>query len=370
MPRVGIVGMPNVGKSTLFNALTRSHRAQAANFPFCTIEPNMGIVNVPDDRLQSISSLMQSEKTISAVIEFVDIAGLVEGASEGAGLGNQFLSHIRKVDAIVQVVRCFNNTEIHHIAGTVNPLRDIDIISTELILADLACVQKRHDRLVVRTSKQEAELHFLEKLIQHLDKGHPASTLEYTREEKELLRSLFLLSSKPTLFACNVCEEDLVGSKSLSMNSLLQSVKTHIFNHLHTTSVTISAKIESELSELLPSEAEEFLSELGLANSSNNGIAQLIRSVYHLLELRTYFTAGRKETHAWTIHEGDKAPTAAGIIHSDLERGFIAAETVSYEDFVQLGGSWAKAKETGRLRIEGKEYIVRDGDIIEFRFNV
>jgi len=367
MPRIGIVGLPNVGKSTLFNALTRSHRAQVANFPFCTIKPNVGTVNVPDTRLGTLSELMKSKIVVPTTIEFVDIAGLVKGASEGEGLGNQFLSHIRKVDAIVQVVRCFENTEIHHVAGAVDPVRDIETISTELVLADLAFLQKREGKLKARIPKQEVELHLLEKLIQHLDKGHPASSLKPLKEEKPFLDALCLLTSKPTLFACNVHEEDLAGQGNLAEASFLQSVKAYVARGSCTETIAISVQIESELSELSLTEAEEFLAGLGVEDS---GVKQLIRTAYdNLLGLRTYFTTGPKETHAWTIHDGDRAPAAAGIIHSDLERGFIAAEVVSYEDFIQLG-SWAQARTAGCLRVEGRKYIVRDGDVIEFRFNV
>ncbi len=370
MLKAGIVGLPNVGKSTLFNALTRTRKAQAANFPFCTIEPNVGIVNVPDPRLEVLSKMTKSEKTLPAAIEFVDIAGLVKGASEGEGLGNKFLSHIREVDAIVQVVRCFENSDIHHVSGSIEPVRDIEIVNTELILADLTSLQKRKERLQkgVRAGDKtaKAELQLVEKLTPHLDSGHPASTLDLSTDEKSVLRSLFLLSSKPSLFACNVREDDLADPKNCDAAPFLHAVTQHVSTHLNTEAVVISAQIESELSELPPAEAKEFLAGLGVTDS---GVGQLIRAVYHLLGLRTYFTTGPKETRAWTIHTGDKAPAAAGVIHSDFERGFIAAETVAYEDLVQLGSS-AKAREAGRLRIEGKEYVVLDGDVMEFRFNV
>jgi ribosome-binding ATPase len=367
MLKAGIVGLPNVGKSTLFNALTRTRKAQAANFPFCTIEPNTGVVNVPDRRLGVLAELSKSEKVIPAAIEFVDIAGLVKGASEGEGLGNQFLSHIREVDAIVQVVRCFENSDIHHVSGSVEPVRDIEVIATELILADMASVTKRGERLTKsaragdKTAK--AELALAEKILPHLNAGKPALTAELSTDERILLREFFLLSAKPTLFACNVAEESLADSAD---NPFVGVVREYASTHMGSEAVVISAQIESELAELAPAEAREFLQGLGVADS---GVGELIRAVYHLLGLRTYLTTGPKETRAWTIRAGDKAPAAAGVIHSDFERGFIAAQTVSFEDLT-THGSEAKAREAGRLRIEGKDYEVQDGDVIEFRFNV
>jgi ribosome-binding ATPase len=374
MLRAGIVGLPNVGKSTLFNAVTRTRKAEAANYPFCTIEPNQGVVSVPDARLEVLAQMSKSIRTIPAAIEFVDIAGLVQGASKGEGLGNQFLSHIREVDAIVQVVRCFENTDIHHVSGDIDPMRDIEVINTELILADLASTQKRSERLQkqIRSGDKQAkaEAVLLEKLILHLDGGNPAMTLELSDEEKALLRSFFLLTSKPTIFACNVGEADLADINSGTQNSPaarhVASVSNYVRAHLHTEAVVISAQIESELVDLSPDEAREFLSGLGVKES---GVGTLIRAVYHLLGLRTYFTTGEKETRAWTIRAGDRAPAAAGVIHSDFERGFIAAETVHFEDLIRLG-SFAKSREAGKLRIEGKEYLVKDGDVMEFRFNV
>jgi ribosome-binding ATPase len=374
MLSAGIVGLPNVGKSTLFNAVTRTRKAQAANYPFCTIDPNLGVVTVPDARLETLSKLSHSQKIIPAAIEFVDIAGLVKGASAGEGLGNQFLSHIREVNAIVQVVRCFENADIHHVSGTIDPVRDIEVINTELVLADLASLQKRHDRLQkeVRAGSKtaKAEVAVIDKLLPHLDAGKPAITLELTDEEKAVARDFFLLSSKPTLFACNVAESDLAAiSQEIEANAALQhlrAVQEYARNHFATEAVVISAQIESELVDLSETEAQEYLRDLGVAGS---GVSALIRAVYHLLGLRTYLTTGEKETRAWTIHSGDKAPAAAGVIHSDFERGFIAAETVHFDDLVSLG-SFAKARESGKLRIEGKEYVVRDGDVVEFRFNV
>jgi len=374
MLSAGIVGLPNVGKSTLFNAVTRTRKAQAANYPFCTIDPNLGVVTVPDPRLEVLSKLSHSQKVIPAAIEFVDIAGLVKGASAGEGLGNQFLSHIREVNAIVQVVRCFENADIHHVSGTIDPLRDIEVINTELVLADLASLQKRHDRLQkeVRAGSKtaKAEVAVIDKLLPHLDSGKPAITLELTPEEKEIAREFFLLSSKPTLFACNVAESDLAAiSQQTETNAALQHVRAvqeYAKNHFATEAVVISAQIESELVDLSEAEAQEYLRDLGVEGS---GVSALIRAVYHLLGLRTYLTTGEKETRAWTIRAGDKAPVAAGVIHSDFERGFIAAETVHFDDLVALG-SFVKARESGKLRIEGKDYVVRDGDVVEFRFNV
>ena len=368
MLRAGIVGLPNVGKSTLFNAVTRTRKAQAANFPFCTIEPNVGIVSVPDDRLEKLSAISKSEKILPAAIEFVDIAGLVAGASEGEGLGNQFLSHIREVDAIIQVVRCFENDDIHHVTGSVDPVRDIEIINTELILADMASVKKRAERSQkgARAGDKEAkaELALAEKLLPHLDAGRPALTADLGPEEKALLKGFFLLSSKPTLFACNVGENDLAGDSPAA--KFVQAVREYATAHLGSEAVVISAQIESELADLPAEEAKEFLAGLGVTDS---GVSQLIRAAYHLLGLRTYLTTGPKETRAWTIHAGDKAPAAAGVIHSDFERGFIAAQIIAFDDLMAFG-SEAKAKEAGKLRLEGKEYVVQDGDVVEFRFNV
>jgi GTP-binding protein YchF len=374
MLSAGIVGLPNVGKSTLFNAVTRTRKAQAANYPFCTIDPNMGVVTVPDSRLAQLSELSHSQKIIPAAIEFVDIAGLVKGASAGEGLGNQFLSHIREVHAIVQVVRCFENSDIHHVSGAIDPVRDIEVINTELALADLASLHKRHDRLQkeVRAGSKtaKAEDAVIEKLLPHLDAGKPAITCQLTPEETLIAREIFLLTSKPTLFACNVAESDLGaisgGANSTPASRHVAAVQEYARNHFATEAVVISAQIESELVDLSEEEAQEYLRDLGVQES---GVGALIRAVYHLLGLRTYLTTGEKETRAWTIHAGDKAPVAAGVIHSDFERGFIAAETVHYDDLVALG-SFAKAREAGKLRIEGKDYVVKDGDVIEFRFNV
>lgn len=374
MLSAGIVGLPNVGKSTLFNAITRTRKAEAANYPFCTIEPNQGVVQVPDERLQRLAGLSHSQKIVPAAIEFVDIAGLVRGASTGEGLGNQFLSHIREVDAIVQVVRCFEDADVHHVAGSVDPIRDIEVINTELVLADLATAQKRAERIQkqVRAGDKQAkaEAAVLDKLVPHLDAGKPAVTLELAPEEKAVLKTFFLLTSKPTIFACNVAESDLAtlarGDQDSAAAKYVREVQSYVSTHLATEAVVISAQIESELADLTEAETAEYLAGLGVKES---GAGNLIRAVYHLLGLRTFFTTGEKETRAWTIRAGDKAPAAAGVIHSDFERGFIAAETVAYNDLIQLG-SLAKARETGKLRSEGKQCEVKDGDVIEFRFNV
>ena len=381
MLSAGIVGLPNVGKSTLFNAVTRTRKAQAANYPFCTIDPNVGIVTVPDARLEVLSKISGSKKLVPAAIEFVDIAGLVKGASAGEGLGNQFLSHIREVNAIVQVVRCFEDDDIHHVSGSVDPVRDIEVINTELVLCDLASLTKRLERLnkAIRVGDKvaKAEAAVIEKLLPHLDQGRPALTLELSEEEKRVAKEFFLLTNKPTIFACNVAEADLatvsnmVQSGSTEPATLpaaihVQAVQKYAAAHFATSAVVISAQIESELVDLPEADAQEYLTGLGVQSS---GVGLLIRGVYHLLGLRTYLTTGEQETRAWTIRSGDKAPAAAGVIHSDFERGFIAAEITAYDDLVSLG-SFAKAREAGKLRIEGKEYVVQDGDVVEFRFNV
>ena len=374
MLSAGIVGLPNVGKSTLFNAVTRTHKAPAENYPFCTIDPNVGVVTVPDPRLGKLAEMSRSQKIVPTAIEFVDIAGLVKGASAGEGLGNQFLSHIREVDAIVRVVRCFESGDIHHVSGTIDPVRDIEVINTELVLADLASLQKRHDRLQkeVRAGEKAAKLEsaVAEKLLPHLNAGKPAITAELTPEETQIAREFFLLTSKPMIFACNVIETDLApiskGDRSNPAAQHVDLVRDYARHHFGTEAVVISAQIESELVDLSEAEALEYLRGLGVEDS---GVHALIRAVYHLLGLRTFLTTGEKETRAWTIHAGDKAPAAAGVIHSDFERGFIAAETIHYDDLVALG-SFAKAREAGKLRIEGKDYEVRDGDVVTFRFNV
>jgi GTP-binding protein YchF len=367
MLRAGIVGLPNVGKSTLFNAVTRTRKAQAANYPFCTIDPNTGIVTVPDERLAKLSAISKSQKVIPAAFEFVDIAGLVKGASEGEGLGNKFLTHIREVDAIIQVVRCFEDSDILHVSGSVDPVRDIEVITTELVLCDLGTIQKRKEKNQkgARSGDKvaKAELDLMLKLEPHLDSGKPALMLELSDDEKALMKSFFLLTSKPTLFACNVAEGELANPDA---NPHVQAVRAYVKTHLATEAVVISAQIESDLVDLSEEEQKEYLEGLGVKES---GVGALIRAAYHLLGLRTYFTTGEKETRAWTIHIGDKAPAAAGVIHSDFERGFIAAECTAYEELLKLG-SFAKAREAGRLRIEGKEYVVQDGDVLEFRFNV
>src|SRR5437879_8358449 len=334
MLSAGIVGLPNVGKSTLFNAVTRTRKAQAANYPFCTIDPNLGVVTVPEPRLETLSKLSHSQKIVPAAIEFVDIAGLVKGASAGEGLGNQFLSHIREVDAIVQVVRCFADADVHHVSGTIDPIRDIEVINTELVLADLATLQKRHDRLrkEVRAGEKSAKIEstVIEKLLQHLDSGRPAITAPLEPAEKIVARNFFLLTSKPTLFACNVAETDLApvakDDQANAAAKYVDLVQDYAQHHFGTEAFVISAKIESELVDLSEEETLEYLRNLGVEDS---GVHALIRAVYHLLGLRTFLTTGEKESRAWTIHAGEKAPAAAGAIHSDFERGFIAAETIA-----------------------------------------
>ncbi len=375
MLRAGIVGLPNVGKSTLFNALIRARKAEAANYPFCTIEPNVGVVAVPDPRLDRLAEMSRSAKKVPAAIEFVDIAGLVKGASQGEGLGNQFLTHIREVDAIIQVVRCFEDAEVHHVSGSLDPLRDIEVIATELVLADLAALQRRKEKQT-KTARSgdkaaQAEIHVIEKLEPHLDAGRPANTAPLTPEEKAVLRGFFLLTAKPTLFACNVAEEELAACLSEPLPDTpagrhVAAVRRYVKEHHATEAVVIGARIESELLDLSAEEQAEYLASLRVKES---GAGALIRAAYHLLGLRTFLTTGEKESRAWTIRAGDTAPRAAGVIHSDFERGFIAAETIRYEDLVKLG-SFAKAREAGKLRLEGREYVMQDGDVVEFRFNV
>jgi len=355
MLRAGIVGLPNVGKSTLFNAITRTRNAEAANYPFCTIDPNVGIVSVPDARLAELKRIAKTNVVIPAAIEFVDIAGLVKGASQGEGLGNKFLTHIREVDAVVQVVRCFEDADIHHVSGTIDPVADLEVVSKRR--ERLAKDAKRGDKNAV------AEEAVLGKIEDALNAGKPALTVKLTPEERALAAPYFLLSDKPTIFACNVRESDLATADT---NPYVMKVREYVQTHLSCEAVVISAQIESDLVDLAPDEADAFLKELGVLES---GIGALIRSTYHLLGLQTYFTAGEKEVRAWTIHQGDTAPRAAGVIHSDFERGFIKAETVAYEDLLTCG-SVAAAREKGLYRMEGKEYIVADGDVLLFKFNV
>ncbi|MBL8751943.1 MAG: redox-regulated ATPase YchF [Planctomycetes bacterium] len=365
--KAGIVGLPNVGKSTLFNAVTRTRKAQAANYPFCTIDPNVGVVTVPDDRLYVLQKIAKTGVVIPATIEFVDIAGLVKGAATGEGLGNKFLSHIREVNAIVQVVRCFEDVDIHHVAGSVDPVRDIEVITTELVLADLESVEKRIDRQGKQAKRGDkeaiAEMPVLQKVLPVLNAGKPALLVELNDEEKAIAKNFQLLTDKPTIFACNVKDDQLATAEQ---NPYVQKVREYAKTHLACEAVVISAQIESDLVDLEPADAKAFLKDLGVDES---GVGSLIRATYHLLGLRTYFTAGEKEVRAWTIRAGDTAPKAAGVIHSDFERGFIKAETVAYQDLVATG-SVAAAREKGLYRIEGKEYVVKDGDVLLFKFNV
>jgi GTP-binding protein YchF len=363
MLRAGIVGLPNVGKSTLFNAVVANAKAQAANFPFCTIEPNVGIVAVPDARLQVLAELSKSVEIIPARVEFVDIAGLVQGASRGEGLGNQFLANIREVDAIVHVVRCFEDDDIIHVSGSVDPVRDMEVINLELALADLAQLERRIDRVrkSARADKQaQAELVVLEQLLPALNQGQPARLISLEEEAEALVKPLGLLTRKPVIYAANVSEDDLATGnawvKQVRQQAAVEQAEV----------VVISAQVEAELIDLGEADRQEFLASLGV---QEGGLISLIHATYTLLGLRTYFTTGPKETRAWTIRTGMLAPQAAGVIHTDFERGFIRAETVAYQDLVRAG-SMATAKEKGWVRSEGKDYLVQEGDVMLFRFNV
>lgn len=364
--KLGIVGLPNVGKSTLFNAITHAG-AESANYPFCTIEPNVGVVAVPDDRLEKLAEIYKSKKIVPTAIEFYDIAGLVKGASKGEGLGNKFLSHIREVEAIVHVVRCFENVDVVHVDGNINPLRDIETINLELIFSDMELLEKRLERCQRQAKLDKViafEVDVIKKALSALENGKSVRTLDLSIEENEVIRNYNLLSSKPVIYAANVTEEDLADDGG--SNPFVAQVKEFALTE-EAEVILVSAQIEEEISQLDEDERKEFLNDLGLDKS---GLDKLIQASYKLLGLISYLTAGPMESRAWTIKKGTPAPQAAGKIHSDIERGFIRAETIAYDDLVAHGGNMASAKEKGLVRIEGKDYIMKDGDVVLFRFNV
>ena len=367
MLKAGIVGLPNAGKSTLFNAVTRSHKAAVANYPFCTIEPNVGVVTVPDDRLARLEQLFKTGTVIPTAIEFIDIAGLVKGANRGEGLGNQFLGNIREVDAIIHVVRCFEDEDVPHPMGPIDPIRDIEVVTTELVLSDLDAVRKRieknHKKVKSGDKEAQAEQVFLERLLPHLDAGKPANTMPLHDDEPRLLRLFQLLTGKPVIYAANVAEGDFATA---AQNPFVQKVAEFVRAHHDAALLPTSAKIEAELADLSPAEAKEFLQDLGIADS---GGSQLIRATYAVLGLITFFTHNEKEVRAWTLHRGTKAPQAAGVIHTDFEKGFIKAEVIATDELVKLG-TVHHAREVGQYRLEGRDYVVRDGDVVLFRFNV